>query len=295
MFDSTLTIIVLSYYHEKYIGRAIETILKQKTTIDYNILVADDCSRDGTVNIVKRYKEMCPDKVFLKENLQNVGICKNLYDSLMLCKSKYIMITDGDDCWIDDSKIEQQFQFLETHSFLFGVSTLNEPRYFDGERAGEVYPNKLYWDRIITREDFLNGACFSTVGMMFKNIFMEEKAQKQFSLMCDFSRDLDDLTFATFLFDYGNVYTLPILGYSTTVRREDDTNEHNYNTKYKVTERIRNEVEVLNRIEEYYSDGISFKKRYRKCAKTLISQIIKYRNLTAIDVLSRIPLKHLIM
>ncbi len=288
--DSTLTIIVLTYYHEKYISRALNSILSQNTGLDYNILVADDCSGDNTIDIVKTYIKNNEGKIYLKENTSNKGICRNLYEALLMCKSKYIMITDGDDCWINDDKLESQFRFIEENSDLFGVSTLNEPRYINGEKGGDIYPPKTDWDKTITRQGFLNGECFSTVGMMFKNIFHCEKARKQFELMCEFSRDLDDLTFATFLFDYGNVYNLPILAYSTTVRKGEDGQEHNYNTKYKLVERINNEVEVLKKLEKYYSGKITFKNRYRKCFRILVSQIVKYKNPRAFKVIFKIPL-----
>lgn len=55
--DITISVIVLTYNHAKYIRQALDSILKQKTTFCYEILVGDDASTDGTSEIVKEYAE----------------------------------------------------------------------------------------------------------------------------------------------------------------------------------------------------------------------------------------------
>lgn len=48
-----ISVVVLTYYHEQYIARALDSILSQKTTYSYEIIVSDDCSGDNTVSILQ--------------------------------------------------------------------------------------------------------------------------------------------------------------------------------------------------------------------------------------------------
>ena len=56
-----LSVLVVTYNHERYIKEAINSILMQKTSHQYEIVVADDCSTDGTREILLAYKEKHPD------------------------------------------------------------------------------------------------------------------------------------------------------------------------------------------------------------------------------------------
>ena len=58
-----ITIVITTYNQEKYIGQAIDGIIMQKTKFPFKILVSDDCSKDGTREILKRYKKKYPEKI----------------------------------------------------------------------------------------------------------------------------------------------------------------------------------------------------------------------------------------
>ena len=75
-----LTIIIPSYNKADYISQAFDSIFAQKTTYDYKIIVADDCSYDGTVDIVKQYQEKYPDKIILLTSDKNQKLYKNIFD-----------------------------------------------------------------------------------------------------------------------------------------------------------------------------------------------------------------------
>ena len=115
-----VSVIVLTYNHSAYIRQALDSILQQKTTFPYEILVGDDASTDGTPLIIKEFETKFPQIIrpILREN--NIGATKNLYDLLFLARGKYIACLEGDDFWLDSNKLQQQTIWLDHHPEYIG-------------------------------------------------------------------------------------------------------------------------------------------------------------------------------
>lgn len=110
-----LTVFIITYNHEKFIGECLDGVLNQTTVYDYNILVSDDCSTDNTQKILKAYQEKYPKKIKLILRNKNVGGRINIIEGLYLIKDcNYIATLDGDDIWYD-GKIQKQINFLENN------------------------------------------------------------------------------------------------------------------------------------------------------------------------------------
>ncbi|MDD2612459.1 MAG: glycosyltransferase, partial [Bacteroidales bacterium] len=69
----TVSILVITYNQEAYIGKALDSLLMQECPFDYEILVGEDCSTDGTRNICLEYAKNNPDKIRLFLNEKNKG------------------------------------------------------------------------------------------------------------------------------------------------------------------------------------------------------------------------------
>ena len=65
--DIKLSVIIISYKQAKYIRDAIDSVLMQKVNFKYELLLADDCSQDGTLEIMKEYEKKYPDIVRVLE------------------------------------------------------------------------------------------------------------------------------------------------------------------------------------------------------------------------------------
>lgn len=108
-----LSVCLITYNHAKYIRRGIEGVLMQKTDFDWELIIADDCSTDGTRDILNEYQQKYPDKIRLILQEKNVGAAQNWFQLMKTPKSKYIAYFEGDDHWIDDTKLQKQVDFLE--------------------------------------------------------------------------------------------------------------------------------------------------------------------------------------
>lgn len=119
-----LSIYITTYNHESYIKQALDSILMQKTQYNYEILIGDDVSQDGTREILKKYEQNYPGKfqVYYRDHNMNKEIPNNGDDLRARCKGKYVIALEGDDFWIDEYKIEKQISFLENHPEYLGVA-----------------------------------------------------------------------------------------------------------------------------------------------------------------------------
>ena len=110
-----VSIVTLTYNHERFVAQALASILAQRVNFNYEIIVADDCSSDGTRGIIEEYRNRFPDKVkpWLREH--NLGMMKNFQETLKVCQGQYVAILEGDDYWLTVDKLQKQVNFLDNN------------------------------------------------------------------------------------------------------------------------------------------------------------------------------------
>lgn len=117
------TVWCITYNHRDYLRDCVEGFLRQKTTFPVQILIHDDASTDGTVELIREYESQFPDLfvgILQPENLYSRGVPKNLID---ITDGKYLAICEGDDYWLVEDKLQQQVDLLvrDTRSILVGT------------------------------------------------------------------------------------------------------------------------------------------------------------------------------
>lgn len=110
-----VSVLMPTYNHEKFIAEAIESALAQKTDFDFEILVHDDCSTDGTLKIAESYAQKFPEKIRLFTEKQNQGLLKSYKKLIESSRGKYLAILESDDFWTDKNKLQKQVDFLEAN------------------------------------------------------------------------------------------------------------------------------------------------------------------------------------
>jgi len=107
-----------TYNHKNYIRDAIEGFLKQKAKFQFEILLHDDASTDGTNEIIKEYEHKYPDLIFpvyQKENQYSKGVVISPTFNWPRARGKYIALCEGDDYWTDPYKLQKQVDFMEAN------------------------------------------------------------------------------------------------------------------------------------------------------------------------------------
>lgn len=164
-----ITIIMPSYNKERYIAQALDSVFAQETNYKYHIIVADDCSQDKTVEIVKEYQTKYPDKITLLTSTQNNKLYRNVLRAYEITKTEYFCVLDPDDYWTDKRKIQKALDFLQEHTDYTIYVTGTEMLLPDGTKKDFLKYNKVINSSFA---DFLNdkAALGCTLGSTFRNV-----------------------------------------------------------------------------------------------------------------------------
>ena len=110
MRQTLISVALATYNGEKFIREQLNSILWQ-TYPDFELVIADDCSTDGTQEILKEYADKYPN-IHVYPNVQKVGMVKNFEKALRHCKGDFIAFADQDDIWLPD-KLQYLFDNID--------------------------------------------------------------------------------------------------------------------------------------------------------------------------------------
>ncbi|MFT4982894.1 MAG: glycosyltransferase involved in cell wall biosynthesis [Bacteroidia bacterium] len=108
-----LSVVVTTWNNEKFIARCLRSIISQDLSFNYEILVGNDASTDGTADVVRQIESEFPDIIVFYDRPKNVGTSENFIDLVYKAKGEYIAQVDGDDALIDNSKFRVQIDLLD--------------------------------------------------------------------------------------------------------------------------------------------------------------------------------------
>ncbi|KTD24354.1 glycosyltransferase [Legionella lansingensis] len=116
----TATVVVSCYNQKHYIDEALQSVLGQQTNFDFNILISDDCSTDGTREIITDYQSLYPEKITAISRRQNIGAGRNYIEAHKMATGDIIFHLDGDDVMLP-GKLQKQFDVFqeETVNLVF--------------------------------------------------------------------------------------------------------------------------------------------------------------------------------
>lgn len=137
-----VSIVIPTFNHEKYIAEALNSILMQRVNFDYEVIVGEDCSTDGTRNIVLSYCDKFPSIIKPVLHQQNVGGPKNTLTCLEKCRGEYLIILEGDDYWTNEHKLQMQADYLDVNqdcSYCFHNALI---KYEDNEQSDKLFLSK---------------------------------------------------------------------------------------------------------------------------------------------------------
>jgi glycosyltransferase involved in cell wall biosynthesis len=118
-----VSVCVQAYNHAPYIAQALDSVLMQETDFDYELIIGEDESSDGTREICIRYAEQHPDRIrlFLRSREDVIYINGratgryNFVENFRAARGEYIALLDGDDYWTDPHKLQKQVDLLDAH------------------------------------------------------------------------------------------------------------------------------------------------------------------------------------
>ena len=121
MDNPVVTVICLTYNHEKFVAQALDSFVSQITTFPFEVIVIDDCSVDSNYEIARSYASEYPNIIMLIKHHENLGANRALEEAMSLVKGKFIAFCEGDDYWTDPHKLQKQYDYLVAHPNMRGV------------------------------------------------------------------------------------------------------------------------------------------------------------------------------
>lgn len=113
-----LSICCLTYNHARFIRQVLEGFIRQKTNFNFEILIHDDASTDGTADIIREFEKKYPDiikPIYQSENQFSKGVSISKKFNFPRIKGQYVALCEGDDYWTDPLKLQKQVDFLDAH------------------------------------------------------------------------------------------------------------------------------------------------------------------------------------
>jgi glycosyltransferase involved in cell wall biosynthesis len=130
-----VSVCVITYNHEKYIRRCLQSIADQQTTFDIEVIVGEDCSTDGTRGIALEFQKRYPMMFKVILRAKNIGGCDNYRAVHSVASGEYIAHLDGDDYW-HDGKLQAQIDFMVLHPNCSAIYTNAWVKSDSGETLG---------------------------------------------------------------------------------------------------------------------------------------------------------------
>jgi glycosyltransferase involved in cell wall biosynthesis len=107
-----VSVYTLTYNHEKFIADAIEGVIAQRCSFPIELIIGEDCSSDGTRDIVLDYQRRYPHLIRVLTAEQNVGAKANAARCQTATRGEFVAICEGDDYWTDASKLTRQVELM---------------------------------------------------------------------------------------------------------------------------------------------------------------------------------------
>ena len=108
-----VSVCVVTYNQERYIRQCLQSLVDQKTNFDFEVIVADDCSTDGTRVIVRDFVEKYPEAIRPIFHNENIGAYKNFIYVHQHALGEYVAHMDGDDYALP-GKLQAQATVLDS-------------------------------------------------------------------------------------------------------------------------------------------------------------------------------------
>lgn len=110
-----VSVAMVTYNQERFLGQAIESALAQRTDFPFEIVLSDDCSTDGAPEIARRYAQQYPERIRLLTHETNLGLTRNIAQTIEACHGEYVANLEGDDYWTDTEKLQRQVDYLDAN------------------------------------------------------------------------------------------------------------------------------------------------------------------------------------
>ena len=169
-----LTILMPSYNRGQYIRKAVSSILAQKTNFGIKLIITDDCSTDGSVEIIQELQEKYPDIIEIILSDKNERLLANILKAQVKVKTEYFCVLDPDDYYTDELFLQKAVDYLEEHKD-FTIYSSNCMMLYDDKSEKSFIENNVK-EVVFNFDDLLKNRVIitQTAGSIFRNVVYDQ-------------------------------------------------------------------------------------------------------------------------
>lgn len=168
-----LSVVMITYGHEKFILKAVESIIEQETNFDFDLIIANDSSPDNTDGVIRELMSNHSEGYRIKyfSHIKNLGIMSNLLFALKQATGEFIALCEGDDYWRDAFKLQKQVEFLEKNPEY--VVAFHDTIVVDEDGLTVETSKSRRRKKDLSSTELMKGATPATLSMCFRNVVAE--------------------------------------------------------------------------------------------------------------------------
>lgn len=212
MSEYKVSVLITFYNQIKYVDDAMKSVINQKTTFPFCVLIGDDGSTDGTIDRIKYWINKYPDiiSLYVQERdlhvkyLKGVRAGRNRVSLMKRVDTPYFIYLDGDDYWTDECKLQKQYDILEKKENENCVGCGHYIRAYNEKEKDitKLLPREKCKRGKYTLRKYLNGYYFHTDTILFRSDYIDR-------LPFDLVEDSFNDSLITFCFlQFGDLYFL---------------------------------------------------------------------------------------
>lgn len=254
----TVSVCLQTYQHAPYIRQAIDSVLMQQTDFEWELLIGEDESTDGTREICIEYAKKHPQIRLALNSRKDVIRIKgratgryNFLNNLYRARGKYIAILPGDDYWTNPHKLQKQVEVLESHPDVVACHHWYT-RVYEGGIEGPEDPRQGYCPQTLTelRDIFANRVRIKSRTVMFRNVLDEDFFPPWYKQVL-----YGDVPLSLLLGAHGNFYFIdePMAVYRITGDGLSDSGNPRSQTLAGMTRITLSWVDIWRKADQHYN------------------------------------------
>lgn len=179
-----ISVLVTFYNQEQYVDDALGSVLMQKTSFPFQVIVGDDGSSDSTVEKVRRWQDKYPGRIILNieerdektKYIKGARASRNRLDLLRMVNTPYFIYLDGDDYWTSEKKLQKQYDILEDEKNCDCVGCAHRIRAFheDSPEKQTYIPGTYIPEKKYKLKYYWKNLYFHTDTVLFRSKYIEK-------------------------------------------------------------------------------------------------------------------------
>lgn len=174
-----VSIIMPNYNSAEYIAETIESVLNQ-TYDNWELIISDDCSTDGSIEIINNYND---SRIKLLINKENSGAAISRNNAIDVAKGKYIAFLDSDDLW-NKEKLSKHLSFMSEGGHAFSCTSYSVVK-GDNQEVSVFAPKKdKYTYKNILKHCYIGCSTVIYDSEKLGKVYMPTNAEKREDFAC---------------------------------------------------------------------------------------------------------------